>query len=1078
MLGGSGYPSSMALRTAIPRLITLALVLGATAPAQAAPATADRDGDGVFDDLEARVQETPPSQAVRVIVMLESEPSRARVERLEGEVESLDARSRFGLIDAFEAVVDAGEVRELAGENGVATVARDAPVRALNNSAQADFGLAAARQESGLNGGDASDAYSKDDLVAAVIDTGIDAGHLDLNQGKVIGFKDLVNGRTTAYDDQGHGTHVAATIAGDGDASGGTYRGVAPRAALVGVKVLDDKGSGMASDVIAGVQWAVDNRATYGIEVINLSLGTTGCSAGTDPESLAVNSAVAAGLVVVAAAGNEGPGACTIGSPGAASGALTVGAVADTGAAGIYLASFSSRGPTSSGATKPDIVAPGVNITSAAAGSSSGYFTASGTSMAAPFTAGVTLLMLEANPALTPANVKQMLMSAADDRGQVGADSDFGAGLIDPYSSLQAAGATGLTAAPPLPAQTLLSESLSSAEPKDWFALTPEGGKPLAVTLVNDKSDDFDLYLFNASGQLVDLSENPEHGDDLAVLAPNAGPYTVRVERFSGSGPYTLDVSGASSTVVAPSSSDPSQIQAPTISGTSFEGEQLTANPGQWGNGPVAIFYRWIRCEADGTGCTQVATGSTYLLGTADVGKRMKLQVRAINRGGLAEPVTALTDVVQGSPPVNTSPPSISGEAKDGRTLSASPGAWTGTSPITFTYFWRRCNEAGDSCAAIAGATAPTYTLTPADVGSRLQVAVSATNSRDTVTATSAPGPVVGAAPPRNTVAPSIAGAPVLGGTLNGDIGAWSGTQPSSQTIHWLRCDGNGNFCAPIDGATASQYTLAQADVGATIRLRVTASNAGGTAVRESTATDVVTQPPPEAKPPRSLVRPHLEGSAHDGRVLTVGTGSWDGDSPITFDYRWQRCDPGGERCERITGATRRRYVLKRDDIGTRIRARVIAWNAAGTAEARTAPTRRIAPSPPTALVAPRVDGSARRGGLLRAYGGTWWGTEDIRYAVQWLRCSRSGLRCSAIRGERGATYLPTARDRHRRLRVRVRARNAAGVRRVLSGSTAIVRTTPGVAPGRPPSPRYLTVRIAPNPESRAQRATATLPRD
>ena len=110
--------------------------------------------------------------------------------------------------------------------------------------------------------------------------------------------------------------------------------------------MLDRRGDGSESGVVSGIDWVVQNKATYGIEVINLSLGIDGCSSGTDATSLAVNSAADAGIVVLVAAGNEGPGTCTIGSPGAAVKALTVGAMADLGANGFFQADFSSRGET------------------------------------------------------------------------------------------------------------------------------------------------------------------------------------------------------------------------------------------------------------------------------------------------------------------------------------------------------------------------------------------------------------------------------------------------------------------------------------------------------------------------------------------------------------------------------------------------------------------------------------------------------------------------------------------------------------------------------------------------------------
>ncbi|WP_054673398.1 S8 family serine peptidase [Calditerricola satsumensis] len=127
-------------------------------------------------------------------------------------------------------------------------------------------------------------SYSKNDVVVAVIDTGIDAGHVDLDGGKVIGWKDFVNNRTAPYDDNGHGTHVAGIIAGEGQADS-RYKGVVPGAALVGVKVLNASGSGSMSTVTAAIDWCIQNKDVYGIRVLNLSLGTSGSSDGTDATS-------------------------------------------------------------------------------------------------------------------------------------------------------------------------------------------------------------------------------------------------------------------------------------------------------------------------------------------------------------------------------------------------------------------------------------------------------------------------------------------------------------------------------------------------------------------------------------------------------------------------------------------------------------------------------------------------------------------------------------------------------------------------------------------------------------------------
>jgi len=255
----------------------------------------------------------------------------------------------------------------------------------------------------------------------AVVDTGIDYTHADLGSClgpgcKVIGGWDFVNGDADPMDDYGHGTHVAGIAAAKGSGPG-TKTGVAPDAKLLAYKVLNEWGSGSMSDVIAAVDKAVDpdgNPATDdGADVINLSLGGPGD--GGDPLSQAVNDAVTAGVVVVAAAGNDG-GYFTMGSPALASKAITVGATDRFDA----IAGFSSRGPTpNTYDIKPDLVAPGVDVTSTVPTSAcpmcdaSGYVTASGTSMATPHVAGGAALLLSLHSGWSPATVKSALIGQA-----------------------------------------------------------------------------------------------------------------------------------------------------------------------------------------------------------------------------------------------------------------------------------------------------------------------------------------------------------------------------------------------------------------------------------------------------------------------------------------------------------------------------------------------------------------------------------------------------------------------------------------------------------------------------------------
>jgi serine protease AprX len=532
-------------------------------PPPPAAAKADRDGDKVFDDLEARLAATPAGAGLGVIVKLSVPASRARVAELSQRMGGFETIDRFSIVPAFAAEVNQGQARALARVPWVEHVEENSKVQASNDGAQASFGVAKARADAPSLDGDgdgSAAAYSPADLVAAVIDTGIDAGHGDLDEGKVLAFKDFVNGRTSPYDDNGHGTHVAATIAGEGDArADGAYKGVAPGAALVGVKVLDANGGGTMANVTAAIDWVVQNKDVYGIEAINLSLGAGGCADGTDTTSQAVNNAHAAGLVVAVAAGNSGPGTCTIGSPGAAAHALTVGAMADTAAGGFGQASFSSRGPTADGRIKPDVSAPGVAIASAQAGTTNGYVTYDGTSMATPFVAGVALLMRDANAGLTPQHVKDAITTTAVDwarggdnrtAGSTGPDIDYGAGRLDAYAALAKAGAP-LTAAPPAPKHDLYGGTLSATGAAvDYKLSVGDTTSPLAATLLipaisgaSASSPDFDLYLYDPAGSLVARAETVSRQEAISYRPASTGTYTLRVRSYSGSGGYFVDVS-------------------------------------------------------------------------------------------------------------------------------------------------------------------------------------------------------------------------------------------------------------------------------------------------------------------------------------------------------------------------------------------------------------------------------------------------------------------------------------------------------------------------------------------------------
>lgn len=277
----------------------------------------------------------------------------------------------------------------------------------------------------------------------AVLDTGADQSHPDL-AGRVVEAKDFSDSGSTE-DRFGHGTHVAATAAGTGAASDGRRKGVAPGADLLIGKVLGDSGYGSESQIIAGMEWAV----AKGAKVVNMSLGASGETDGTDPMSLAVNEiSRSSGALFVVAAGNDGElGDMTVGSPGAADAALTVGAVDRDDS----LASFSSRGPRfGDKAAKPDITAPGVGIVAARAGGTTmgvpvddHYTAADGTSMATPHVAGAAALLAGQHPDWSGQQLKDALISTSRTvSGQ--SPTEQGGGRVDVKAAISASlSATG-----------------------------------------------------------------------------------------------------------------------------------------------------------------------------------------------------------------------------------------------------------------------------------------------------------------------------------------------------------------------------------------------------------------------------------------------------------------------------------------------------------------------------------------------------------------------------------------------------------------------------------------------------------
>ena len=388
-------------------------------PAEAEPYLASGALDEDLFNVTLLAQDGYDDATTGKLPLLIEAPERARSDAMPAAPEGTDPVRELDSINTLSVDADKSEIRtvwdEIRGDRQIAPTSPQADLATdrrvwLNGQVEATLDDSVAQ----IGAPEAWAAgYDGSDVKVAVLDTGYDPTHPDLD-GRVTTTADFTGTSPDAIDGYGHGTHVAAILGGTGAASDGTRKGVAPGTDLIIGKVLNDNGQGPADEIIAGMEWAVAQDA----DVINMSLGTTAASDGTDPMSQAVNELTrSSDSLFVVAAGNTGPGESTVGSPGAADLALTVGAVDKLD----QPAAFSSRGPRrGDGAIKPDITAPGVGIVAArAAGTSLGdlidehYTSLNGTSMATPHVAGAAAILAEQHPDWTPAELKTRLISTS-----------------------------------------------------------------------------------------------------------------------------------------------------------------------------------------------------------------------------------------------------------------------------------------------------------------------------------------------------------------------------------------------------------------------------------------------------------------------------------------------------------------------------------------------------------------------------------------------------------------------------------------------------------------------------------------
>lgn len=381
--------------------------------------TVDRNQNKIGDMVELHMDNPiflDEDNTLPLIIDYHYTPGQEEIDVLE---RTVDYEHQFILhgIDALAGRVPVTELLTLRDIPGVVMIELDGILTVANNDARIGHGVDVTFAETGYDGAGTT---------VAIIDTGLDGNHTSLDDQdddpdtydpKILGFYDAVNspddtsGNIFPFDDQGHGSHCGGTTAGTG-APTYEHPGMAPQAHLVGVKVLGADGSGSFAGVMAGMQWTIDTMHQYNTRIASMSLGGPGAIEWTSSEEDSVNrqanEMVRAGIALYIAAGNNGVSA-QIGTPGSAEDVITVGALDKDTSIAVY----SSQGPTEEGRVKPNIAYMGSSIMSVEYNSGDQYSAKSGTSMATPGAAGVGALMLQANPNLSPFDIRNIMQETA-----------------------------------------------------------------------------------------------------------------------------------------------------------------------------------------------------------------------------------------------------------------------------------------------------------------------------------------------------------------------------------------------------------------------------------------------------------------------------------------------------------------------------------------------------------------------------------------------------------------------------------------------------------------------------------------
>ena len=396
--------------------------------------------------------------------------------------------------------------------------------------------------------------------------------------------------------------------------------------------------------------------------------------------------------------------------------------------------------------------------------------------------------------------------------------------------------------------------------------------------------------------------------------------------------------------------------------------------------------------------------------------------------------------------PRNLAPPLVAGEAQSGQILRASLGRWYRPTVrrATYSFQWQSCDAEDGTCLDVAKARDTLYPVRRADIGRALRVVVTATKDGISTSAPSAVTKPVARAEedaPVNMARPTIAGETELGEVLIARAGAWTGDQPVEVEYRWRSCNQLGGSCRDLE-RTEQTYSPRRQDVDRTLRVLVLAENEVETSAAMSDPTTVVESAAP-AVAPNNVEEPAVTGTTRVGQVLRSSRGTWTGTEPISYEFRWFRCEgrgaPDASNCRRITNAADNTYVLRQADAGFRIRSEVVARNADGQDTATSNPTSVVTAARPVNTTEPSISGTARVGSTLTANRGQWAGDQPITYTYVWLRCNEKGENCSEIQGANDPSYEVRDAERGRTIRVRVIARNDRGSTSAISNPTGVV---------------------------------------